>query len=116
MGIKSHSWDLITEHYASLVSHGWKIEPMCELVEYIKKNYLDRVFGFTSLDQLIVSIYPDINKTSEALHVKFDQEQQKFKFSYWGGITSAPQPEWVRECSSDNGIEQFEKFRKVIKW
>ena|SRR5689334_12847039 len=113
---KHQSWEFINKGYESLYEKGWKISAMIELVNYISSKYSGRLYAFTSLDTLIISLYHDIDRLSEALHIRFDQSSQKFFFSYYGGHSRAKQPEWQREYESSDGITKFDKFIKMIKW
>ena len=113
---KCQSWDFVIENYESLIRHEWRIEPMLELIRHIVFNYSSRLYAFTSLDKLIISIYENIDMLSEALHVRYDCESKKFSFAYFGGHSALPQPEWQREYDAEDGIKKFDAFIKMINW
>jgi hypothetical protein len=113
---KNQSWDSIIEHYESLIQNKWEVKPMLELVMHIVSNYSNKLYAYTSLDALIISIYERIDRVSETLHVKYDQNLKKFSFSYFGGYTASSQPEWQRLYNSEEGIKKFDEFIKMINW
>src|ERR1700741_4623803 len=113
---KHQSWEFINHGYEELYEKGWKILPMERLVSYISSKYSSRLYAFTSLDILIISLYEEIDKVAEALHIRFDQSSQKFLFSYYGGHSRAKQPEWQRKYESTDGIAKFDQFIKMINW
>jgi len=90
--------------------------PMLELVKHVAAGYSGRLYAFTSLDKLIISIYENIDMQSEALHIKYDRELKKFSFAYFGGRSASPQPEWQKVYNSENGIKKFDAFIKMINW
>lgn len=113
---KHQSWDLIVNHYESLIQHGWKVESILELVRYIASDYSNRLFAFTSLDKLIVSIYENIDMQSEALLVEYDRQLKKFSFAYFGGRSASSQPAWQKVYNPEDGIKKFDAFIKMINW
>ena len=53
---------------------GWKHDKLLELVRHIKSSDLSkRLFAYTSLDKLVISIYDTIEPNREALHISFDR-------------------------------------------
>ena len=114
---KYYSWELIKEYYDSLYESGWKNLPMLNLINFIiSSRYKDRLYAFTSLDVLIISIYEEIDKFSEALHLKFETDSQVFIFKYYGGNNGSKQPEWERRYEPNVVNVKFESFIKMIKW
>ena len=113
---KCQSWDFIIEGYEALIRNKWEIEPMLDLVKHIASAYSNRLYAYTSRDTLIISIYEHIDRVSEALHIKYDQDINKFSFSYFGGHSTSRQPEWQRTYKSEDGIKKFDDFIKMIHW
>ena len=112
---KARTWDEIEEHYVNLNSHNWGHDRLLELVKHIKTTGLrDRLFAYTSMDKLVVSIYDPIEWNREALHIEFDTQNQKWDFKY----ISRPneKPEFERQYDADLGLEKFDKFLSMIKW
>ena len=68
---KSDSWDDIEKKY--IENWGEKHFRLIELVQHIKNSELRyRLYGSTSMDKLVVSIYEIIDYRKEALHINFD--------------------------------------------
>jgi hypothetical protein len=109
----NQSWDFILKKYVSLKEHEWNVEPMILLVEHIKAFYSNRLFAYTSLDLLIISIHPDIDRCIETLHIKFDRSENQFLFSYYSKSNKA---EWERKYHSEDVNKKFDQFIKMINW
>lgn len=110
------AWSDIERRYADLINeHGWRIEPLYELVKHIRHTRLsERLFAFTSMDKLVVGIYDPMEWNRETLHVEFDDEEQRFTFSYYS-MPNAP-VEFERRYPAGKGIEKFDKFIEAVKW
>ena len=112
---KARSWDDIEYHYVDLNKQGWGHDRLLELVRHIKSTGLkDRLYAYTSLDKLVVSIYDPIEWDREALHIEFDRLSQRWDFKY----ISRPndKPEFERKYNAELGLEKFDKFVSMIKW
>jgi hypothetical protein len=108
------SWDEIEEHFTKWFQGQYQ-DNIAILVKHIKMSGLSqRLFGYTSMDKLVVGIYNPMEWNREALHIEFDVEGQKWWFKYY------PKPnepvEFERQCSADKGIEKFDNFIKMINW
>lgn len=111
----ARSWDEIEEHYVDLNKNGWAHDKLLDLVRHIKSTGLgDRLFAYTSLDKLVVSIYNPVEWNREALHIEFDTHNQKWDFKYLSRPNE--KPEFERQYPADFGIEKFDKFVSMIKW
>ncbi|WBA43352.1 hypothetical protein [Hymenobacter canadensis] len=109
------SWKSIESHYTDGVRSGRKLEPLLELVQLINASSLStRLYAFTSVDKLIISIYPDIKLDREALHIVFDYYKQKWEFKYFA--KSYQKPEFVRYYPAEAVLEKFEQFISMIRW
>ena len=109
------SWAAIEQHYIDLNNHGWGHNRLLELVRHIKSSDLSkRLFAYTSLDKLIITIYETIEPKREALHIEFDRELQKWSFKYYSKPDKSI--EFERQYKADMGIEKFESFIKIINW
>ena len=113
---KWQSWGSIVKYYESLVDHKWDIEPMVKLVKHIVAAYSNMLCALTSLDKLIISIYENIDRQSESLHIAYGRDAKKFCFSYFGGNSASKQPEWERTYDAEIGIKKFDDFTKIINW
>ena len=112
---KARPWDDIEEHYADLNKKEWNHDRLLELVRHIKSTGLqERLFAYTSLDKLVISIYDPIESDREALHIDFDRDNQRWSFKY----ISRPneKPEFERQYEAALGLEKFDKFISMIKW
>ena len=112
---KVRPWDKIEEHYVDLNRHGWKHDRLLDLVRHIRSTELhNRLFAYTSMDKLVVSIYDPIEWNREALHIEFDTRNQRWDFKH----ISRPneKPEFERQYQAELGIDKFDKFISMIKW
>ena len=111
---KVQSWDEIEKHFTEWFS-GTYVDNLAKLVGHIKSSGLSqRLFGYISMNKLIVSIYNPIEWNREALHIEFDKQNQNWYFKYY------PKPnekvEFERKYELKMGIEKFEKFIEMMKW
>ncbi|QES91051.1 hypothetical protein [Rhizosphaericola mali] len=110
---KAQSWDYIENRY--LTDFGNYHFRFVELVKHIKSSGLsNRLYGSTSMDKLVISIYEELDYRKEALHITFDLVQEKWHFEYFA--LPFQTPEFVRTYSADKGIEKLENFIKAINW
>ena len=110
---KTSPWSDIEQHY--LDCFGGQHSNLLELVRHIKNSDLSkRLFAFTSMDKLVISIYEDLGTFVEALHIIFDIQSDKWYFKYYA--QPFKDPEFVRTYSADTGIEKFDNFIKMINW
>lgn len=110
---KAQSWDYIENRFVTDFGH-CHIK-LIELVRHIKSSGLsDRLFGSTSMDKLVVSIYDELDYRKESLHITFDLDKDKWNFIYFA--MPFQEPEFVRTYSADKGIEKFDNFVKMINW
>ncbi len=108
-------WDSIIDFYEELQLKGIDQAPMLALLHHIKDTYLsERLFAYTSLMSLVVSIYNPIEHFREALHINFDQTERKIHFKYY----SLPftKPTFIREYKEDEIITKFDSFVKFVRW
>jgi len=73
---KARSWDDIEEDFIKWFNGVYK-ENIAKLIQSIKSSGLtDRLYAYTSMDKLVVSIYDPIEWNREALHITFDSGSQ----------------------------------------
>ena len=112
---KARPWKEIEEHYVDLNNKGWGHHRLLELVRHIKSSGLqERLFAYTSLDKLIISIYDPIERDRESLHIDFDRDNQRWDFKYIS--IPSEQGGFERQYEADLGLEKFDKFISMIKW
>lgn len=110
---KAQSWNYIENRYITDFGH-YHFE-LIKLVRHIKQSKLsDRLFGSTSMDKLVVSIYEELDYRKEALHITFNIYKNQWHFEYYA--MPFQEPEFVRTYSADLGIEKFDNFIKMINW
>ena len=110
---KAQSWDFIENRYIT----DWNGEhlQLLELVRHIKNSGLsNRLFGSTSMDKLVISIYDPLDYRKEALHIKFNLHTKKWHFEYIA--LPFQDPEFVRDYNEEDGIAKFDKFIRMISW
>lgn len=112
---KALSWQEIEQKYADLTGIHPEFNPMLLLVKHIASTTLStRLFAYTSMHKLIISIYNPIEWNREALHVEFDTLVKKWYFWYY---SKPKEPiEFERTYSSEKGIEKFDAFIRQINW
>ncbi|RWY53731.1 hypothetical protein [Mucilaginibacter gilvus] len=110
------SWDKIESRYLNLIEkYGWSLNGMLSLVRFIRSNDLhERLFAYTSLDTLIITIYYPAEWHRETLHIRLDQVTQTWLFQYF------PKPyevvEFERAYPVEQGVEKFANYIKLLKW
>jgi hypothetical protein len=111
--VNAESWDSIENFYIQLCQG--EHSNLLELVRHIMNSELkDRLYGLTSMDKLVISIYDPIDFWKEALHITFDLLNRKWNFEY--KAMPFQDPEFVRTYNEEEGIEKFDNFIKMIKW
>jgi hypothetical protein len=110
---KPQTWEYIEDRYSKML--GGSHFMMKKLVLHIRETGLaSRLFAYTSMDRLVVSIYENIDHQKEALHITFDLNQNNWHFVYFA--IPFKDPEFVRTYPADKGIEKFDKFIRMINW
>ncbi len=115
MYVKARPWDQIELFYTDLLKHNWDVGRMVDLIRHIKSTGLsERLFGFTSLDILHISIYDPLVWGTETLCIKYCGEKEGWGFKY---LSKPFQPlTFERKYPADKGIENFDQFNKMINW
>lgn len=93
---------------------------MLELIRHIRNTSLiNRLYGSTSMDKLVVSIYDPLDYRNESLHITFDLNSNKWLFEYWAKPSSGLEhnkPEYTRVYDALFGIDKFDDFIRMMKW
>ncbi|MEP6901688.1 MAG: hypothetical protein ABJA66_08060 [Actinomycetota bacterium] len=111
---KARSWNEIEEHFTKWFDEVYT-DNIAKLAQHINSSELsERLFAYTSMDKLVVSIYNPIEWNREALHITFDQHIQNWTFEYY--TKPFQKTEFIRHYPAEKGIEKFDKFIKMIKW
>lgn len=109
-------WVEIEEHYRNLVEdYNWPIQSMLDLVRYIRRTHLEeRLYAYTSHDELVVTIYDIPEWNREALHIHLDPVSLIWKFHYLPKPYESPEGE--RSYPEQEGISKFVKYIETLKW
>jgi hypothetical protein len=88
---------------------------MIELIQHIiNSGVAGRLFAYSSMDKLVISVYETIDPQKDALHVTFDLAVDKWNFVYYAKPYT--EPEFERTYPSAQGIEKFDHFLDMIRW
>jgi hypothetical protein len=111
--IPTRSWSDIEEFYSrASAEHGWGDE-MVELVRHIRaQGHADRLFAFTSMCELIIGLYPELEREVESLHVLYAQGAYHLK--YFASPTREPEVE--RTYPKAVGLKKFDDFLGYLNW
>jgi len=106
------TWEEIEEKYANL---GLPFRSMLLLVKFIRNNQIDkRLFAYTSMHKLVVTIYDPPEWNRESLHIEFNPYSKIWHFEY------RPKPfepsEAERYYPEEAGINKFCKYIELLKW
>ena len=109
---KAQSWEFIENRF----EEDWPDHTsMLKLIQHIRNSELeDKLFGSTSMDKLVVSIYDPVDYRKESLHITFNLFKSEWKFEYIA--MPFDNPNFIRTYDEQLGIEKLEKFIKMIKW
>jgi len=88
---------------------------MLELVRFIKNGDIGkRLFGYTSVHKLVVSIYDPAEWNKEALHIEYNSHTKRFNFHY------RPKPfepiETERYYDEEVVVSKFLQYINWLKW
>ena len=113
--VQIRPWEEIEKSYIDLVSHGFDFDSILGLIKFIRNNsFEDRLFGYTSLEKLIITIYNPAEWHRESLHVGFDRHTKRWQFEYY---SKPGEPiGFERYYSEEIGLEKFSQFIEWIKW
>jgi len=110
---KAETWDAIENRY--LMYYSEVHIKMIELIRYIKNSELSkRLYGSTSMDKLVISIYNPIDYRKESLHIFFNLDTKKWRFEYFA--MPYQKAEFARNYPEEKGIEKLNKFIESIGW
>jgi hypothetical protein len=110
---KAQTWEYIENRFVS--DFGGRHFKMIELIQHIRSSGLAyRLFAYSSMDKLVISIYETIDPRKDALHINFDLVADKWYFLYHAKPYT--DPEFEKTYPSEKGIEKFDKFVDMIRW
>jgi len=113
--VKIVPWEEIEDRYKDLIAHNWLVEPMLNLVQFIINNgYDQKLYGYTSLDRLVITIYDPAESHRESLHIQFNQHTRQWHFEYHSKPYERVEKE--RYYTEEQGIEKFCQFIEWLKW
>lgn len=108
------NWNDIRTRYVDLVAHNWPLQSMVDLVNHIIHSGIsNRVYAYTSMDKLVISIYEDLEYNREALHIQY-LNPGKVHFEYF------PKPfersEGDRIYPEAEIIKKFDRYIELLRW
>jgi len=74
----------------------------------------DRLFAYTSMHELIIGLYPELERGIETLKVAFDVKNGNYLLDYHA--SPARNPEVTRVYSRDVGLRKFDDFIGCLRW
>lgn len=109
-------WQEIASHYAKLISEGWRLIPMLDLVQYIRNNgFSERLYGYTTFyDRLVITIYNPGEWDKESLSIAYNPDAKKFYFTYRAKPDALN--EVARVCVEEGAITKFRQFIEWLNW
>jgi len=112
--IKPRQWEDIESFYKDWTNTNSKFEEMVDLIGYIRNSKLsEKLYGYTSLNNLGISIYNPIVPRKEVLFICFDLANGLWNFEF----QSEPFLKAEHQCSyKDNLIEHFIHYINLLKW
>lgn len=111
--VKAQTWEFIENRF--IVDWGDEHARMLELVRHIRATELSkRLFGSTSMDKLVISIYDPMDYWKESLHITFDLHSNQWLFRYFA--LPFGDPEFIRTYDAEKGIEKFDNFLVMLNW
>jgi hypothetical protein len=116
--VESRSWPEVVRFYRDLLSHhGWKIEPMLQVVEQIANSqFAAGLFPYTSMFTLCIARRRDPRMFHEELRITFDPTGNEFQFEYWSDPSMKPGP-WKRKCRAADAFPTLERLLlKRLRW
>jgi len=118
MEIEAKPWPEIVDHYRNLGDdHGWRIEPMLELVRLIEASpYSKGLVAYTSVADLIVAQSEGNFWRGPELRIEFDHlKSRQFTFTYNERLDL--RNPWTRTAGANEGFEVLERFlTKRARW
>ena len=110
---RAQAWEYIENRFQK--DWGEAHMPMCNLIRHIRAgDLIHRLFAYSSIDKIVISIYESIDYQKEALHIYFDPHAKQWSFEYFALPFQAP--EFKRNYPAELGIEKFDNFIKMIGW
>jgi hypothetical protein len=112
--IKPRQWGEIESFYQYWKNINPNFEEMVDLVGFIKNSELsEKLYGYTSLNNLGISIYNPIVPRKEVLFISFDASANLWNFEFQS--EQFLKAEHLRSYE-DNLIEHFNHYINLLKW
>jgi hypothetical protein len=110
---RTQTWEYIENRFVE--DFGDRHFKMIELIQHIRRSGIaTRLFAYSSMDKLVISIYETIDPRKDALHITFDLVADNWHFVYYAKPFT--DPEFERTYPSAIGIEKFDNFLHMIRW
>jgi hypothetical protein len=112
---KTVSWNEIENRYKELVSLGLEFDGMLSLVNHIRQsNLAERLYAYTSMHTLIVTIYDIAEWHREELHIEYNVYSKAWRFIYYSRPDQPAEKE--EHYEGVQGIDIFLKYIELLKW
>lgn len=113
--VNAVDWAEIQAWYAELTDQNQAFKPYLDLVTHIINSELSaRLYAYTSVHKLVISIYEKIEWNSEALHLEYNYGAEDWIFEYY------PKPlkpiEFKRRYDDELVIEKLNKTIGFLNW
>jgi hypothetical protein len=108
-------WEAIEARYTNLIALGLhQCKHACTGAVYKKHRANKKLFGYTSMHKLVLTIYDPPEWNREALHIEFNPYTKKWHFEYHSKPFEPTEAE--RIYAEENGIAKFSQYLDWLKW
>jgi hypothetical protein len=81
--IRTRAWKRIVDFYGDLIDHGWRLQPMLQMVEAIAASPVAlEIFGATSHDRLLLSNTRNFRFGDSTLFIAYRPKEKQFDFEH----------------------------------
>ena len=112
--VKARDWNEIISFYEDMTKRNSRFEKLLNLVNHINDNDLSkRLYAYTSVYYLIISIYNQIVINKETLTISPNGKDGLWNFKY--NPQPYAKPEHERQYDGDL-IKHFTNYIQMLKW
>jgi len=113
--VPAQSWSNIEDFYSRLAAEAGFGAEMAELIRHIRScGYASRLFAYTSMHELIIGLYPELEPSIETLHIEYDKDAKAYQLRYYAAPSRHPEVE--RIYPKEVGLKKFDDFIGYLKW
>jgi hypothetical protein len=108
------TWEIVAEFYSHLVTSGWDLSPMVDLIENIAASrYAAGIYAKTSIATLCISQHQNIEWNRVEL-LRIDFSKDRFIFTYQESPLNLTR--WEITSDRVNGFSTFEHVMQRLNW